>query len=53
MLIVDEADAFFADEKTFNTLLSLVQYPDIANREEKNAVQKILFSATFVAQTEE
>jgi len=51
-LIVDEADAFFYDDKTFNALKAVCNYPDIKNREGVNRVQKILFSATFVSQDE-
>jgi len=51
-LIIDEADAFFYDEKTFGALNTLVNYPDIKNRDENNRVQRILFSATYESQDE-
>jgi superfamily II DNA/RNA helicase len=49
-LVVDEADAFFYDEKTFGALKAVVNYPDIKNRDANNRVQRILFSATYESQ---
>ena len=51
-LIVDEADAFFYDDKTFASLKKVCDHKDIAQRDVGKKVQKILFSATFVSQDE-
>jgi hypothetical protein len=37
-LIVDEADAFFYDDKTFEALNTVCKYPDIVNRKPDNRV---------------
>lgn len=47
-LIVDEADAFFYDEKTFTALKNVCDNKDISDRDSSdNRVQRILFSATY------
>jgi superfamily II DNA/RNA helicase len=46
-LIVDEADAFFYDERTFSALKNVCDNKDISDRDENNRVQRILFSATY------
>ena len=37
-MVVDEADAFFYDDRTFEALNSVCKYPDIANRDAANRV---------------
>jgi len=47
VIILDEADVFFTDDKNFATVKFIASHKHLKNRDADNRVQWILFSATY------